>query len=263
MNENRMPVVFSGHGSPMLALEHSSETETLRKVGDTMIEQFGKPEAILSISAHWYTDGTFVQSAPEPEQIYDMYGFPDELYDFKYPAKGSAELTAAVKELLGNKVSINDEWGIDHGTWTVLCHMFPEADIPVVQLSVSKKATPAQCVEIGKALAPLRDRGFLIFASGNVVHNLGRVEWDNPGGSPMTETFNADITDAIVSGRIEEVINYSKHAYAYYAVPTPEHFLPLLYILGAAGDDRPTVFNNVCNLGAIAMTGYAFGLQEK
>ena len=263
MNERKMPVVFSGHGSPMLALEQSNATKELKRIGDTITAQYEKPKAILSISAHWYTEGLFVQSSAEPEQVYDMYGFPQELYDFKYPAKGSAELTESVLNALGSRVSVNDEWGIDHGTWTVLCHMFPEADIPVVQLSVSSRLTSDQCLEIGRLLAPLRSEGFLIFASGNVVHNLGRVDWSNAGGSPMAEEFNADITNAVINHRYDEILRYDKHAYAYYAVPTPEHFLPLLYILGAAGDDKPLIFNNFCNLGAIAMTGFAFGLKDE
>ena len=255
----RMPVIFSGHGSPMLALEHNDVTGTLQKVGEEFIDKYGKPKAILAISAHWYTDGTFVQRAETPKQVYDMYGFPEELYQVKYPVKGYRELTEEVENLLGKSVTVNDGWGIDHGTWTVLVHMFPKADIPVVQLSVNGRLSAEESAELGRALIPLRDAGYPIFGSGNVVHNLRRVEWDNEGGSPACERFNRYITEAVLSGDREKVLNYGNHPDASYAVPTPDHYLPLCYCLGAAGGDKARAFNNVCSLGAIAMTGYVFG----
>ena len=261
MNEKRMPVVFSGHGSPMLALEDNSVTRGLRIIGSQITEQFGKPKAILAVSAHWYTKGTFVQSTENPKQVYDMYGFPKALYDFKYPVKGSPELSGRVSALLGGKVSVNDDWGIDHGTWTVLCHMFPEADVPVVQLSVDGTLSPDEIYNLGKALSPLRDEGYLILASGNVVHNLRLVEWDNPDGSPQCLAFNEAITEYVRNREDDRVIAYEYVPNAGYAAPTPEHFLPLLYMLGAAEGEKPLVFNNHCDLGAIAMTGYAFGLD--
>lgn len=258
MQENRMPVVFSGHGSPMIALERNEITEGMASVGRDIIETWGKPKAILAISAHWFTDGTYIQSAGTPKQVYDMYGFPQELYEVKYPVSGHAALTDQVRSLLGDLVSVNDDWGIDHGTWTVLVHMFPDADIPVVQLSVNKKLSPAESYETGRKLADLRDQGYLIFGSGNVVHNLRRVEWDNAGGTPMTTAFNRVITEAVEQRDDQTVINYRSLPDAAYAVPTPDHFLPLLYCLGAAGTDSARVFNNVCNLGSMAMTGYVF-----
>lgn len=202
MDNKRMPVVFSGHGSPMLALEDTDVTKGLRDIGEQIIKKYGKPKAILAVSAHWYTRGTYVQSAEVPKQIYDMYGFPKELYEFKYPAKGYPELTDRVLALLGNSVSVNDEWGIDHGTWTVLCHVFPEADIPVVLLSVDGTIAKEDIYEIGKSLAHLREEGYLIFASGNVVHNLRRVEWDNPNGSPECIAFNDAITGYVLARMI-------------------------------------------------------------
>jgi 4,5-DOPA dioxygenase extradiol len=228
-------------------------------VGEEFIDKYGKPKAILAISAHWYTDGTFVQRAEIPKQVYDMYGFPEELYQVKYPVKGYRELTEEVENLLGKCVTVNDGWGIDHGTWTVLVHMFPKADIPVVQLSVNGRLSAEESAELGRALIPLRDAGYLIFGSGNVVHNLHRVEWDNEGGSPACERFNRYITEAVLSGDREKVLNYGNHPDASYAVPTPDHYLPLCYCLGAAGGDKARAFNNVCSLGAIAMTGYVFG----
>ena len=258
---SRMPVVFSGHGSPMLALEHNEITETLQSMGAKIIEKFGKPKAILAVSAHWYAPGTYIQSAAKPRQVYDMYGFPDELYRVKYPVDGYKPLTQDVKSALGDSVSVNDNWGIDHGTWTVLCHMFPDADIPVVQLSVNRQLSAEESYEIGRKLHGLRDQGYLIFGSGNVVHNLRRVEWDNPGGSKMTVAFNDYIRNAVEARDDDTVIHYEKGPYAEYAVPTDDHYLPLIYILGAADPgEKPTVFNNVCNLGALAMTGFAFGI---
>ena len=257
----RMPVIFSGHGSPMLALEHNEATEELRAVGDQVIKRFGKPKAILAISAHWYTRGTLVQSAQQPRQVYDMYGFPPELYAVQYPVAGCAELSTRVQTLLDTSVRVDDSWGIDHGTWTVLIHMFPNADIPVVQLSVDALSSPQSHYELGKRLQPLRDEGYLIFASGNVVHNLRRVEWENPNGSEACLAFNQDVKEKVLARADEAVIQYHKLPHAAYAVPTPDHFLPLLYTLGAAEGETPSVFNDRCNLGAIAMTGFAFGME--
>lgn len=254
----RTPVIFSGHGSPMVALENNKITAGMEAVGKAVIEKYGKPKAILAISAHWYTRGTFVQSAEQPKQVYDMYGFPEELYRVKYPVKGDRKLTDRVLEALGNLVSVDDSWGIDHGTWTVLVHMFPKADIPVVQLSVDGTLTGEQCHEIGQKLSALRDEGYLIFGSGNVVHNLRRVEWDNQDGTKMTHAFNDYIIDAVKAGNKEKVIHYADGPEAAYAVPTPEHYLPLIYCLGAADGNRAEVFNNVCNLGSMAMTGFVW-----
>lgn len=159
MEGKKYPVIFSGHGSPMIALEHNAITEGMAKAGQDVLEKYGRPKAILMVSAHWYTHGTFVQSSPEPRQVYDMYGFPKELYEVKYPVKGDAELTEAVQQVLGNKVRINDDWGIDHGAWTVLVHMFPKADIPVVQLSVDGDIPYAEEYAIGQRLAALREQG--------------------------------------------------------------------------------------------------------
>ena len=260
MTQRRMPVVFTGHGSPMLALEHTEVTRTLTDLGERIVRECGTPRAILAVSAHWYAPGTFVQSAAHPRQVYDMYGFPHELYEVEYPVDGSAELTKAVQEALGDRVAINDNWGIDHGTWTVLVHMFPKADIPVVQLSVDQGASARDAYEIGRALEGLRDQGFLIVGSGNTVHNLDMVEWGNEGGTKMAHRFDDAVVEAVKRRDDEAAIAYEKLPDAAYAVPTPDHYLPLLYCLGAAPGEKPCVFNNVCNLGSIAMTGFAFGM---
>lgn len=260
MGDKRMPVVFTGHGSPMLALQDTEVTRGLRQMGERIVDGFGKPRAILAVSAHWYTMGTFVQAQEAPRQVYDMYGFPQELYDFEYPVAGCPELGGRVLELLGDDVTADDSWGIDHGSWTVLCHMFPDADVPVAQLSVDAALPPEQIYDIGRRLAPLRDEGYLVFASGNVVHNLSRVEWDNPGGSPQTVAFNDYVKQKVLARDDAAVVAYERIPDAGYAVPTPDHYLPLIYALGAAEGEAPTVFNDHCELAAIAMTGFAFGL---
>lgn len=262
MTEKTMPVVFSGHGSPMIALEHNEITEGMTAVGRKVLEQYGKPKAILAISAHWYVRGTYIQSAPEPKQVYDMYGFPKELYEVKYPVKGNPDLTADVKALLGDAVSVRDDWGIDHGTWTVLCHMFPKADIPVVQLSVNRGLSAQASYNLGARLAPLRDKGYLIFGSGNIVHNLRETNWDMVHeGTPMTAAFDKYIVDAIAKRDDEAVIQYEKGPHADYAVPTPDHFLPIPYILGATQGEKATFFNQIFDLGSMDMTGFTFGLE--
>lgn len=256
----RMPAIFVGHGSPMIALDHNELTETYGKIGQEVLEKFGRPKAILMISAHWYTRGTLVQSAEKPRQVYDMYGFPEELYQLKYEPPGYADLTKEVQNILGDAVEVDDDWGIDHGTWSVLVHIFPKADIPVVQLSVNGLLSDEESYALGEKLAVLRDEGYLLMASGNVVHNLREVEWENENGSPAADRFDAYIKEAVEKRADEKVISYHRHPDASYAVPTPDHYLPLLYILGASKGEKPYVFNNVRNLGSMALTGYAFGL---
>lgn len=208
----KLPVIFAGHGSPMIALEDNELTKEFQKIGERVVSEFEKPKAILSFSAHWFTRGTYVQSDPEPRQVYDMYGFPKELYEVQYHPKGCQELTDDILALLPD-ISINDDWGIEG---------------------------PQNAYDIGKALAPLREKGYLLLGSGNIVHNLRRLEWDNPNGSPQADRFDAA-----------------------YAAPTADHFLPLLYTLGAAQEEKPEIFNNVRNTGSLSMTGYLFGFGEK
>ena len=255
---NKMPVIFSGHGDPMIALRNDEITEKFTSVGEMILRKYGRPKAILAISAHWYTRGSFVQTVEQPRQVYDMYGFPQELYEVKYPVNGSKQLSERVISLLGDDVKANDEWGIDHGTWTVLTHMFPKADIPVVQLSVDGTVSTEKAYELGRNLSALRDEGYLIFGSGNIVHNLGLVEWNNPGGTEMAQKFNQYVIDAITFGETDKLIHFEDAPYAGYAIPTPDHYLPLIYCLGAAEGDKAEVFNNVCNLGSMSMTGFVF-----
>ena len=256
----KMPAVFVGHGDPMIALKINEMTETLKKVGRDIIEKHGEPKAILCISAHWYTKDTFIQSTEIPNQVYDMFGFPNELYEVKYPVKGSKELTKDVEKILGNEVKINDDWGIDHGTWTVFVHMFPEAKIPVVQLSVDANLSANKAYKLGEKLAKLREKGYLIVGSGNIVHNLRKIEWDNPKGTQEADKFDRYILENISKREDEKVIKYEEHEYSNYAVPTPDHFMPILYILGASQGEKPYIFNEMRELGSLSMTSYAFGL---
>ena len=256
----KMPVIFVGHGDPMIALKINEMTETLKKIGKDIIEKYGEPKAILCISAHWYTKDTFIQSTEIPNQVYDMFGFPNELYEVKYPVKGSKELTKDVEKILGNEVKINDDWGIDHGTWTVLVHMFPEAKIPVVQLSVNANLSANKAYKLGEKLAKLREKGYLIVGSGNIVHNLRKIEWDNSKGTQEADKFDRYILENISKREDEKVIKYEEHEYSNYAVPTPDHFMPILYILGASQGEKPYIFNEMRELGSLSMTSYAFGL---
>ena len=255
----KMPVLFFGHGSPMIALQDDEITKKINQIGKDIVEKFGKPKGILAISGHWYTRGSFVQDAKEPKQIYDMYGFPQELYDIKYPVSGDEYLTNRVLELLKD-TKVNNDWGIDHGTWTVLVHLFPKADIPVVQLSVNGIVDTKEIFELGKKLEALRNEGYLIVGSGNIVHNLRLLQYDSSRGTDMAYEFDRYIVDAIVDKDYDKVINYKQNKVASYAVPTPDHYLPLVYCLGAAKDDEVKIFNDVCMQGSIAMTGFAFGL---
>ena len=247
----RMPVIFSGHGDPMIALRKDKVSMTFEQVGKQLISAYGKPKAILAISAHWYTHGNLLQKIENPPKINDMFGFPKELYELKYQVKGCAALSDRVQEILGAAVKIDNDWGIDHGVWSVFVHMFPAADIPVVELSVNVDISAEEIFDIGKKLSDLRAEGYLIFGSGNIVHNLREVDWE-------TLDFNQEIIDAVKSKNIKKILDYDKIPNADYAIPTIEHFLPLIYCLGAADGDDAKVFNNVCNLGSMAMTGFIF-----
>ena len=260
MNETHQPAIFLGHGSPTIAIENSPVTEKFAAIGKEIIKNHGKPKAILMISAHWLKSANRIQSAPKPRQIYDFYGFQPALYAVKYEPEGCPELTEKMLSIKDLELGVDDSWGIDHGAWTPLVHMFPEADIPVAQLSLNGKISPSECFRIGQMLSRLRSDGYLIMGSGNIVHNLWQVDWGNPGGSAEAESFNNLIVSAVERGDYESVIDFRRSSDATFAVPTTEHFLPLLYVLGAAGEDKPLIFNNLCTLGSIAMTGFAFGI---
>lgn len=259
MLQQRMPAVFAGHGSPMLAITDNDITRQFREAGERVLREAGRPRAILAVSAHWYTRGSLVADTRTPEQIYDMYGFPEALYDLQYRPAGSPEVARRVEALLGGAVTIDNTWGIDHGTWSVLTHMFPEADIPVLQLSVNGYLDAAGHYAAGEKLSALRDEDVLILGSGNIVHNLYRIEPGNPSGSPMAEGFQAKVVEAVEKRDDERVIDYKSLPFAHYAIPSPEHYLPLLYVLGATRSEKVTVFNNTCVSGSLGMAGFITG----
>jgi 4,5-DOPA dioxygenase extradiol len=251
---SKMPVLFIGHGSPMNAIEDNEFTRNWISVG----EKLPKPKAILSISAHWFTDGTRICDELHPKQIYDMYGFPRELYELNYAVSGSPELAHATIKLLRGAATIDNSWGVDHGTWSVLCRMFPEADIPVYQLSIDRNLDSEAHYKLGKELRSLREQGILILGSGNVVHNLSKINWELKGGYPWAEEFDDYIKKAVLDSDHQKVIHYETCGKASeIAFYTPEHFYPLLYALGAGGEDsRVEIYNDACMLGSLSMTSY-------
>ncbi len=230
----RMPAVFFGHGSPMNALEQNRYTDAWRQIGTST----PKPKAILCVSAHWYIRGTAVTAMQQPRTIHDFGGFPRELFEVQYPAPGSPELANRVRELLAPvPVQPDQTWGLDHGTWSVLVHVFPGADVPVVQLSIDA-GKPAQWhYELAAQLAPLRDEGVLIVGSGNVVHNLGRMQWaEDAKPYDWATHFNEKVRTHLAAREHSPLIDcLSLDSEARLSVPTPEHYLPLLYIIALQG----------------------------
>lgn len=253
-----MPVLFVGHGSPTNIIEKNRFTQGWAEIAG----RIPRPQAILCVSAHWFGHGQMASTAVQPETIYDFYGFPDELYDIRYPAPGAPELAHRAAELLGGDVKLDPARGLDHGAWSVLHFMYPQADVPVCQLSVDAANTPLASYEAGQRLRALRDEGVFIVGSGNIVHNLRRVAWDNPdGGYPWADEFDDYILQAITAGRHDDVIHYERAGEsAKQAVPSRDHYDPLLYVLGAAGESAPVhVFNTERVLGSMSMTCYLLG----
>ena len=227
---SRMPVMFFGHGSPMNALERNRYTEVWRRLSESV----SKPKAILSVSAHWYTRSTAVTAIESPRTIHDFGGFPQELFEVQYPAPGDPALAARVRELLAPvNVQLDKTWGLDHGTWSVLVHAFPNADVPVVQLSIDGTQPPSFHYELAKKLAPLRDEGVLIVGSGNVVHNLGRIQWaEDAKPYDWAVRFNDKVRGCLAAHEHRSLIDYMTMGEdARLSVPTPDHYLPLLYAI--------------------------------
>lgn len=252
-----MPVLFIGHGSPMNIVEKNSFTTGWKE----MAAAIPRPKAILCISAHLYTDGNIVTGAEQPGTIHDFYGFPEELYQVEYPAPGLPELADKVAALVPD-TSIDAERGLDHGAWSVLHFMYPDAVIPVVQLSVNSNNTPLESCQIGHRLRPLREQGVLVIGSGNVVHNLRLVDWDmEKEGFDWADDFDAYIKTSILEGRYGDVIRYeTAGASAAKAFTCSDHYAPLLYSLGAANDGESVkVYNDARVLGSLSMTSYLFG----
>jgi 4,5-DOPA dioxygenase extradiol len=227
-----LPVIFVGHGNPMNALADNEYTRAWRNIGASI----PKPRAVLAVSAHWYVPYTAVTAMPTPRTIHDFGGFPRELSEFQYPAPGSPAVAAEVREQLGASVQLDQSWGLDHGAWGVLCHVFPNADVPVVQLSINRALAPVDHYRLGRALAPLRERGILIVASGNLIHNLREYAWGEEGVAPYDWAlrFETQAKAAMLAGNHQPLIEYQTWGRdAMLAAPTPEHYLPLLYVLGA------------------------------
>ena len=255
MNTEQMLVIFTGHGSPMNAIGSNRARTGWAEIG----KRLGKPKVIIAVSAHWMTEGLCVRRSETNPQIFDMYGFPQELYQIHYEPKSSVSTADRVLELLGN-ATVNNSWGIDHGIWAVLSNMFPEADVPVVMVSTDTTASAAEQFAAGQKLAQLRSEGALILASGNIVHNLGMVDWENDHGYPWADAFDQTMQDAVKAHDFITPIQYEKLPDAGKAVPTSEHYNPFFAALGAANkQDKVTIFNDYRELGSMSMTSYLFG----
>jgi len=261
-NGTRMPAVFFGHGSPMNTLDRNQYTEAWRRIGASI----PTPKAILCVSAHWYTEGTAVTAMSRPKTIHDFYGFPQALFDVRYPAPGEPKLASRVRELLEPlDVGLDESWGLDHGTWSVLKHAYPEADVPVVQLSIDGTQPARFHYETGRRLAPLRDEGVLIAGSGNVVHNLRMMKRAGGQAFDWAVRFNERIREALVARDHDTLIDFEKLGQdARLSVPTPEHYLPLLYVAALQGDDDTmSLAVDGYDLGSISMLTAVVGPPSK
>lgn len=254
-----MPVLFLGHGSPMNAIEDNPFSRGWQEVGRGL----PRPSAILCISAHWETRGTFVTGMDKPRTIHDFGGFPQALFDVQYPAPGSPELAASTQQAITSAhVGVDHAWGLDHGAWSVIIHLFPKADVPVVQLSLDRNLSPAQHYALAGELASLRRKGVLIIGSGNMVHNLGVIDWHNPaGGYEWAQEASTRMKELIQHGDHSGLVDYSTQGRAFQlSVPTPEHYLPLLYTLALKEEAEPlSLFNDQLMMGSIAMTSLRIG----
>ena len=250
----KMPVLFLGHGSPMNAIEENEFVAGFRNVAKTI----PKPNAILCVSAHWETRGTFVTAMQNPPTIHDFGGFPKALFDVQYPAPGSPELAKETKSIVTKtEVGLDEKWGLDHGAWSVIKHLYPNAEVPVIQMSLDYYQTPQYHYELAKELASLRKKGVLIIGSGNMVHNLGIMDWKNAdGGFEWAIKANDTFKNLISNNDHKSLINYSKLGREIQlSIPSPEHYLPLLYILALKNEkEKVTYFNDQEVYGSIAMT---------
>jgi 4,5-DOPA dioxygenase extradiol len=255
-----LPSLFLGHGNPMNALQSNEYTRAWAAAG----MRIGQPQAVLCVSAHWYVAATAVTAAEHPRTIHDFGGFPRELYEVRYPAPGDPGLAAAVRDALApHNVLRDDAWGLDHGAWSILIHMFPAADVPVVQLAIDETQPPAFLYELGRKLAPLREQGVLLLGSGNIVHNLEAYAWGRHAAQPYpwAARFERRARELIEAGEHAPLVDYeSLGSDALLAIPTPEHYLPLLFILGTRGEGEPVRFPvEGVDGGSISMLGVQFG----
>lgn len=256
-NTEQMPVLFVGHGSPMNAIEENEFVQGWRTIGKTL----PKPKAIICVSAHWETRGTSVTVMEKPITIHDFGGFPQELFEIQYPAPGSPELAKEARSLIKKtEIGLDEKWGLDHGCWSVLIRMFPAANIPVVQLSLDYSQPARYHYELAKELSPLRKKGILIIGSGNMVHNLRMVDWNkmNEPGSGYDWAIEASekMKKFILSNDHQSLINYEEQGKSFeLAIPTPEHYLPLLYVLALKEENETIeIFNDKLVMGSLAMT---------
>lgn len=256
---SRMPALFVGHGNPMNAIEENKFVSGWRK----MIESIEKPKSILCISAHWETKGTFVTAMNKPKTIHDFGGFPQKLFDVQYNAPGNPELASFTKKTIEKTdVQFDYEWGLDHGCWSVIRQMYPKADIPVIQLSIDYTKPLSFHLQLAKELAALRRKGVLIIGSGNMVHNLRKVDWENQNsGYDWAIEANEGFKKMIVDENFDKLIKLNELSSAYQlAVPTPDHFIPLLYTLGLKEkNEEPIFYNDAVVMGSLSMTSLKIG----
>jgi len=255
-----MPTLFIGHGSPMNGIENNEFSESWIDLA----KHIPVPKAVLVVSAHWYTHGTFVTAMDFPSTIHDFGGFPQALFDVQYPAPGDPKLATEIPGLIhSTPVGLDHDWGLDHGTWTVVRHMYPNADIPVLQLSIDYTKSPAQHYEIAKEIYALRKKGVLVIGSGNMVHNLRMLSWEmiNGGGYDWAIEMNDKFKNLIANGDFQPLINYRNlGSDAMLAIPTPEHYLPLIYTLGMKNDkEEVSFFNDKAVGGSLTMTSVLVG----
>ena len=256
-NTERMPVLFLGHGSPMNAIEENEFVTGFKNVAKIL----PKPTAIICISAHWFTNGTKVTAMEMPQTIHDFGGFPKALYEVQYPAKGNPKLAEVTKLLLEPTfVELDEKWGLDHGAWSVLRHLYPNADIPVIQLSIDYTKPALYHFELAQKLSKLRDKGILIIGSGNIVHNLGLIDFHNfhkdDYGFDWAIEARSIFNNYLLDGNFQSLINYNKESKAIQlAIPTPEHYLPLIYTLGLKQkNEELSLFNDKLLAGSLSMT---------
>lgn len=260
MAASRMPVIFFGHGNPLNALQQNEWTEAWARIGN----EIPRPKAILCVSAHWYLPATLVTGVERPRTIHDFGGFPRPLYEMQYPAPGDIALARRVQQLLAPaRVDLDSDWGLDHGTWSVLCHVYPKADVPVVQLSIDETHPSQFHFGLGQRLAPLRDEGILIIGSGNLVHNLHAYAWGRHPVEPFdwAVRFEQKARELISGGNFLPLVDYeSMGRDAMLSAPTPDHYLPLIYTLGAAHPGEPVTFpTEGVDGGAVSMLTVKIG----